>query len=120
MASSFAGIKKHITDFCHELCPGLDPNHAFSALHLGSVESFATDLAPFVGAISAGGKAVAGLDKATGVVEQSWSAMGGLAKVMGAPGAIKDSSADRIDAWFGKPEKPPKVDKSRIVGLGST
>jgi hypothetical protein len=31
---------------------------------------------------------------------------------------LKDKIADGITAWFDKPEKPPKVDKSRIVGIG--
>jgi hypothetical protein len=297
MSDSFATIRQKVTEFCRELCPGLDPSQVFSALHLGSVESFASDLAPFVGVISSGGKAIIGwigvakkvydaikledsryafapgdpeaafnavvtlLDReiasesaragvktaaftgkalgvfadagaitgptiglmellaeifqgiveyvrdykecvaandllrvgalnldlfsvspilgcyflviqdhstiinfavgeygtpnwtfdaeklvgkiqpalekartyirvsrleipgmahAKGVVEQNYSVKTGIAKVTGAPGALKDKIADRIDAWFENPEKPPKVDKSRIIGLGSS
>jgi hypothetical protein len=297
MSDNFATIRKAVTDFCRELCPGIDPNQVFSALKLGNVESFATDLAPFVGVISSGGKAIVGwigvarkvwqsyqledsryafapgdpeaafnavllmLDReiasesakagvktaaftgkalgvfadagaitgpaigllelladifqtiveyvrdykecqvgnellrvgalnldlfsvcpilgcyflvvqddstiinfavgdygtenwmfdveqlvgkirpaqekartylrvsrleipgmahAKGVVEQNYSVKTGLSKVTGAPGALKDKIADRIDAWFEKPEKLPKVDKSRIVGFGSS
>ena len=57
---------------------------------------------------------------AKGVVEENYSVKTGISKVTAAPGALKDKIADRIDAWFEKPEKPPKVDKSRIVGFGST
>jgi hypothetical protein len=297
MSENFATIRQKVTEFCRELCPDLDPNQIFSALHLGNVENFATDLAPFVGVISSGGKAIVGwigvarkaweglkledsryafapgdpeaafnavitlLDReimsesakagvktaaftgkalgvfadagaitgpaiglmellaeifqtiieyvrdykeckagnemlrvgalnfdlfcvcpilgcyflviqdhstiinfavgdygtpnwmfdaeklvgkigptlqkarhyitvsrfeipgmahAKGVVEQNYSAKTGLDKVTGLPGAIKDKISDRIDAWFEKPEKPPKVDKSRIVGFGSS
>ena len=60
------------------------------------------------------------MEHAKGVVEQNYSVKTGLDKVTGAPGAIKDKITDRIEAWFEKPEKPPKVDKSRIIGFGST
>ena len=297
MSDNFGTIRQKVTEFCRELCPGIDPNHVFSALNLGSIENFATDLAPFVGVISSGGKAIAGwigvakklydaikledsryafapgdpeaafsavillldreiasasaragvktaaftgkalgafadggaitgpaiglmelladifqtiveyvrdykecnaanellrvgalnldlfsvspilgcyflviqdhstiinfavgdygtdnwtfdaeklvakigpaleksrhyirvsrleipgMEHAKGVVEQNYSVKTGLDKVTGAPGAIKDKITDRIEAWFEKPEKPPKVDKSRIIGFGST
>ena len=297
MSDNFSTIRQKVTEFCKELCPGIDPNHIFNALHLGSVENFATDLAPFVGVISSGGKAIIGwigvikkewdaikledsryafapgdpeaafsavvtlldreivsasaragvktaaftgkalgvfadagaitgpviglmellaeifqtiieyvrdykecqaandllrvgalnfdlfstspilgcyflvvqdhstiinfavgeygtpnwmfdveklvgkigpaleksrhyirvsrleipgMEHAKGVVEENYSVKTGLSKVTAAPGALKDKIADRIDAWFEKPEKPPKVDKSRIVGFGST
>jgi hypothetical protein len=60
MSDKFAAIRGQVIQFCRELCPGLDPNKVFAALNLGSVETFATELAPFVGAISSGGKAIAG------------------------------------------------------------
>ena len=297
MSDNFAMIRQKVTEFCRELCPGLDPNQVFSALNLGSIENFATDLAPFVGVISSGGKAIIGwigvakkaydalkledsryafapgdpeaafsavvtlLDReiasesaragvktagftgkalgvfadagaitgpaigllellaeicqtiveyvrdykeckaanellrvgalnldlfsvspilgcyflviqdhstiinfavgeygtpnwmfdvekliakiqpalekartyirvarleipgmahAKGVVEQNYSVKTGISKVTGAPGALKDKISNGIDAWFEKPEKPPKVDKSRIVGFGSS
>ena len=69
MTGTFATIKKGVTDFCRELCPGLDPNQVFSALQLGSIEKFATDLAPFVGIISSGGKALVGW---VGVARKVW------------------------------------------------
>jgi len=60
MAKNFSDIESKIREFCKELCPGIDPNHVFTALHLGGVEHFAANLAPFVGVISSGGKAVLG------------------------------------------------------------
>jgi hypothetical protein len=60
MQGNFDTIRSKVREFCKELCPGIDPNHIFSALHLGSVEHFATTLAPFMGAISSGGKALVG------------------------------------------------------------
>ena len=60
MTDKFDTIRHSITQFCRDLCPGLDPNHVFQALHLGNIEQFATNLAPFVGAISSGGKAIVG------------------------------------------------------------
>jgi len=63
---------------------------------------------------------VPGLSRAKGVVEQSYGVKTGVARVTGAPAAIKDKISDRLDSWFEKPERPPKVkvDKSRIVGMG--
>lgn len=60
MSDQFASIRSKIIDFCKELCPSIDPNVIFTALHLGSLETFASNLAPFVGAISSGGKALIG------------------------------------------------------------
>lgn len=57
---STAAIVLKVREMCKELCPGLDPNKVFQALNLGSMDQFATDLAPFVGVISSGGKAIAG------------------------------------------------------------
>jgi hypothetical protein len=69
VTKSFDSIRTKVTEFCKQLCPGLDPNHIFNALHLGSVEHFATTLAPFVGAISSGGKALIGW---AGVVKDAY------------------------------------------------
>ena len=71
MTGTFATIKIKVTEFCRELCPGIDPNHIFTALHLGSVEHFATTLSPFVGTISSGGKALIGW---IGVAKKVWDA----------------------------------------------
>ena len=57
---STAAIVMKVREMCAELCPGLEPNNVFQALNLGSMEQFATELAPFVGAISSGGKAIVG------------------------------------------------------------
>ncbi|MBL8751152.1 MAG: hypothetical protein JNK78_18485 [Planctomycetes bacterium] len=69
MGDQFAGIRAQIVEFCKKLCPDIDPTKIFSALGLGTVEKFATDLAPFVGAISSGGKAVVGW---AGVAKTAW------------------------------------------------
>ena len=71
MASTFTTIKTKVHEFCRELCPGIDPNHVFTALHLGSVEHFATTLSPFIGTISSGGKALIGW---IGVAKKVWDA----------------------------------------------
>jgi hypothetical protein len=55
-----AMIRTKVADLCRALCPDVDPIQVFSALHLGNVETFAADVAPFVGIISSGGKAVIG------------------------------------------------------------
>jgi hypothetical protein len=68
-----SSIRNSVTSFCRELCPGLDPNHIFTVLHLGSVATFATELTPFVGVISSGGKAVVGW---IGVAKRAWDRMG--------------------------------------------
>jgi hypothetical protein len=57
---STASIVLKVRELCKELCPGLDPNKVFQALNLGSMDQFAAELAPFVGAISSGGKAIIG------------------------------------------------------------
>lgn len=69
MGDQFAGIRQQITEFCKKLCPDIDPNTVFTALGLGTVEKFATELAPFVGAISSGGKAIVGW---AGVAKTVW------------------------------------------------
>jgi hypothetical protein len=63
---------------------------------------------------------IPGMAHAKGVVEQNYSVKTGISKVTGAPGALKDKVFNSIDAWFDKPEKLPKVDKSRIIGFGSS
>lgn len=54
------GIKQSITEFCQNLCPGLSADSIIAALNLGNVASFASTITPFIGAISSGGKALAG------------------------------------------------------------
>lgn len=71
MAGTLGTIKTKVYEFCRELCPGIDPNHVFTALHLGSVEQFAVTLSPFIGGISAGGKALIGW---IGVAKKAWDA----------------------------------------------
>lgn len=55
-----------------------------------------------------------------GVVEENYSVKTGMAKLTATPEQVKGKIADGIAAWFVKPEKPPKVDASRIVGFGPT
>jgi hypothetical protein len=55
-----------------------------------------------------------------GVVEKSYDLAPGFAKVTGAPGAVKDKFAARIDAWVENPGRPPATDKSHIAGFGSS
>jgi hypothetical protein len=69
MGENFAMIRMKVTEFCKTLCPDLDPNKVFAAVGLGSVERFATDLAPFLGALSSGGKAIVGW---AGVIKLQW------------------------------------------------
>lgn len=71
MASTLSTINAKVHEFCRELCPGLDPGHIFTALRLGSVEQFAVTLSPFIGAISSGGKALAGWIT---VAKKAWDA----------------------------------------------
>ncbi len=53
-------LRPKIIAFIQELCPGLNPQGVFDALNLGAVEQFAANLAPFLGTISSGGKALMG------------------------------------------------------------
>lgn len=71
-ASSESTLKilAKIKEMCAEMCPGLDPSKVFMDLGLGSVETFAVQLAPFVGAISSGGAAIAGW---IGVIRKSYA-----------------------------------------------
>ncbi len=69
MSENFSVIRQKVTEFCKQLCPDVDPNAIFSAIGLNSVEKFATELAPFVGAISSGGKALIGWG---GVIKTAW------------------------------------------------
>ena len=55
-----ASLQKKIVELCKSLTPGLNPDEVFQNLNLGSVSQFAGNVAPFVGAISSGGKAVVG------------------------------------------------------------
>lgn len=51
-------IKQNLVKMCQKMCPGVDANKVFATLKLGGVDQFATEVAPFVGAISSGGKAI--------------------------------------------------------------
>lgn len=53
-------LRPKIIAFIKDLCPGVDPQGVFDALNLGAVEQFAANLAPFLGTISSGGKALIG------------------------------------------------------------
>ena len=59
-SASIQTIKQKVRSFCAELCPGIDVDHVFRALNLGGLETFAHTITPFIGAISSGGKALAG------------------------------------------------------------
>ena len=69
MSDNFATIRQKVAEFCKTLCPDVDPNNVFAAVGLGSVERFATELAPIVGALSSGGKAIVGW---AGVTKSLW------------------------------------------------
>ncbi len=69
LAQDNAEIKGKIVEFCAKLGAGVDMNHVLGALNLGNIESFASNITPFVGAISSGGKALAGWAK---VAETAW------------------------------------------------
>lgn len=58
--SDAASLRPKIIAFIKELCPGVNPQTVFDALRLGNVEQFAVNLAPFLGTISSGGKALIG------------------------------------------------------------
>jgi hypothetical protein len=62
-------LRPKIIAFIQELCPGVNPQVVFDALNLGAVEQFAANLAPFIGTISSGGKALVGW---TSVAKMSW------------------------------------------------
>lgn len=81
MAEQTGVIRGQITQLCRTLCPDLDADAVFRAVGLPAVEQFAVELAPFVGAISSGGKAVVGW---IGVANSHWQ----RSKVAGARYAI--------------------------------
>ncbi len=60
IAEASGEMNKKIRDLCKSLTPGMDPDKVFANLNLGSVSQFSTNIAPFVGAISSGGKAIVG------------------------------------------------------------
>jgi hypothetical protein len=66
-------ITKTIVAYIEELCKGtaatVNPNHVFEALKLGSVQDFSSSIAPFIGSISSGGKA---LVKWGTLAKQTW------------------------------------------------
>jgi hypothetical protein len=72
-AKDVADINGKIVEFCGKLCKHVDVNEVLSMLGLGNVQSFAADLAPLVGLLSSGGKALAGWAK---VAEAAWRQQG--------------------------------------------
>jgi hypothetical protein len=68
-AQSDLAMKAKIIDFCEKLCKGVDVNQVLSALKLGDIQSFASNVAPLVGTISSGGKAIVEWGK---VAESAW------------------------------------------------
>jgi len=68
-AQGDSAMKAKIVEFCEKLCKGVDVNHVLRELNLGNIQTFAADLAPLVGVISSGGKALAGW---AGVAETAW------------------------------------------------
>jgi hypothetical protein len=68
-AGKAAKLQQSIVKLCGTLTPDMDPNKVFQALNLGSVDQFAANVAPFVGVISSGGKAVMGW---IGVAQTGW------------------------------------------------
>lgn len=69
MADRTGVIKTQVVQLCRTLCPDLDPDAVFRAVGLPAVEQFAIEMAPFVGAISSGGKAIVGW---IGVANSHW------------------------------------------------
>jgi hypothetical protein len=61
---------------------------------------------------------IAGFDGMKGLVDKNWSKQGIVGKVTGLPGHVADKLGTQISDWVLNPEKPPKLDKSRIVGIG--
>lgn len=61
---------------------------------------------------------IVGFDGMKGVVEKNWSKQGVVGKIKGLPGHVTDKLGSQISDWVLKPEKPPELDKSRIVGIG--
>lgn len=53
-------IKGYITALCNGTANTVNPENVFGALNLGSVTSFTSSIAPFIGSITSGGKALAG------------------------------------------------------------
>ncbi len=61
---------------------------------------------------------IVGFENMKGVVEKNWSKQGLVGKIQGLPGHVTGKIGEQISDWVMKPEKPPKLDKSRIVGIG--
>lgn len=62
-------IKNYIVELCKGTAGTVKPDDVFGALNLGSVSSFSSSIAPFIGSISSGGKALAGWKN---TVELTW------------------------------------------------
>lgn len=61
---------------------------------------------------------IVGFENMKGVVDKNWSKQGLVGKAKGLPGHVAGKIGDQISEWVLKPEKPPELDKSRIVGIG--
>jgi hypothetical protein len=72
-AAASGELKTKILELCKALCPGLNPNDVLKTLKLGNVETFAANLAPLLGTISSGGKAISGW---VGVAKTAWTKSG--------------------------------------------
>ncbi|MEO7084035.1 MAG: hypothetical protein ABI442_01050 [Gemmatimonadaceae bacterium] len=57
-SSDSSMIRSKVAELLRTICADLDADQVLSALHLGDVASFSADVAPLVGIISSGGKAV--------------------------------------------------------------
>ena len=53
-----------------------------------------------------------------GIVKEGYAVKTGLGRLAATPEHVKERITDGIAAWFVNPEKPPRVDPSRIVGFG--
>ena len=54
------------------------------------------------------------------IVVENYCVKSGFSKATALPGHIKDSMLEKIESVISKPDKGIVVDKSRIVGFGST
>lgn len=53
-----------------------------------------------------------------GIVNEGFSVKSGTGKLAAIPGEIQDRVWNKIEDWTGNPERPPKVDPTRIKGYG--
>ncbi len=62
---------------------------------------------------------IVGFEAMKGIVQKNWSRKGVVGKVTGLPAHVAGKITGKITDWVLNPEKPPKVDKSRLVGISS-